>query len=148
MHQEKVNGSKAEAVVDTLVYTQIEVPNTTGATLVMLDYCEMDLVPPAPVSGTTVSRDAVLIVGKVVPTTAKLSESGAVAARHITLWNEAAAAVATACYSAGEEPMGNPVVLVKNPQDGKYYVTIAVVGNNEGVGDFATVHYHLRFRVK
>lgn len=148
MRQERKNGSLTETAINTLKIENIAVPNSTGATLVMLDYAELDLVPATPVAATVVQRDAVLIAGKVTPTTAKLSEAGAVAARHISVFGAAGGAEASAIYTAGEEPMCSPIILTKNPQDGLFYVTLAIKGTSEGAGDTGSVHYHFRFRVQ
>jgi hypothetical protein len=147
MKQEVLNGSLVESAINTLTTTQVEVPNSTGAKVVMLDYVELDLTPPLPVAATTVQRDAIALAGKLSPSSALLSEAGAVAARHITLWNEAGAAVAAAVVSLGEEPMASPVLLLQDPTTRKYYVTLAIKGTAEGVGDVGTIHYHMRFRV-
>lgn len=135
-------------MVNTLVYEQIEVPNSAGAKLVLIDYAELDVIPPTPVAATIITRDAVLIAGKAAPTTAKLSESGAICGRSVVVLGAAGAAEASAVYSAGEEPMSNPVVLLPESGTGKYYVTVAIKGTNEGAGDTGTVHYHFRFRVQ
>jgi hypothetical protein len=148
LKQEKVNGSKAEVAINTLASAQIEVPNSSGAKLVMLDYAELDCPPALPVAATIITRNVALVAGKVTPATAFISEPGAVCGRVVQTLGAAAAAEASAMFSAGEEPMSNPVVLLPDPADGKYYVTIVIKGTNEGAGDLATVHYHMRFRVQ
>jgi hypothetical protein len=148
LKQEKVNGSKAEAAVNTLASVQVEIPNSSGAKLVMLDYVELDCPPALPVAATIITRNVALIAGKVTPASALISEPGAICGRVVQTLGAAGAAEASAVFSAGEEPMANPVVLLPDAADGKFYVTIAVKGTNEGAGDLATVHYHLRCRVQ
>jgi len=143
--QEKLNGYKQEAVVNTLVQESVEVPNSMGKKTVFLDLVELDLLPPQVVAATVTTAEAVIVAGKATLTAAELSQSGAVCARMIKIFPQAGAAVVQAIYSAGEEAMDAPVQLFPAP-DGKYYVTIGVKGTSNAA-TLMLCRYHCRFRV-
>lgn len=147
MKQITFNGSLSESAVNTLNKVKVEIA-PKGAKLVTIDYIELDLVPPLPVQAVVVTRDASCLAGYVAsPSTAKLSESQCICARSHAMYAQAAADIAQALGSAGEEPMQKPFIL-RADSDGTYNVTIVIDGDNEGAGDTGTVHYHIRARVQ
>lgn len=142
---EILNGSKAEAVANTLVYESYEVPNSYGAQSVFVKRTELDptfpTVPPG--ANGLAATYALAQVGKQIPTTATLAMPGAFATARIQM--HSAGAGVPACIVIDGPGIYIGPLPVPRDADGKYYVTICVTS----VGDVAlcTCSFHFEFVV-
>jgi hypothetical protein len=146
MGQEILNGSKTESSINTLAQESIEVPNSTGAKGVILEYLDLDLDPPQPVAATIVKSQGVAALGKSTLTGADYSQTGAIMARQHTLYNQAGAAVAEAIVASGNVPLTTRM-FVPRASDGKYYLTFGVKGTDCPAGNTLTLRWAAKFNV-
>lgn len=140
---EVLNGSLEESVAGTLKSQQVEVPNSGGAKGVTLIFADIICANPALVASTATAVGALILAGAQSPTTIDLSETGALHSKKKFFWSDATPDLIDQVFQ-GDYCMQVPINIPKNA-DGKYYVTVAVKGDNNAV--VKKMHYHMRFAV-
>jgi ribosomal protein S8E len=137
------NSSKAEGAANTIGVDHIEVPESAGAKSVHILSVELDPDGPDYVAAANTATKAVCIAGKVTPTTCNLSNEGAVTTKSVQ--NKSTGAAIFACVNDGPDQARGRWAVPK-AVDGKYFVTIAVLGSNNTAAK--TVHYRIDFEVE
>lgn len=124
---EHYNGEKQEGAANTIAYENVEVPNSYGAKKCFLIRVEMDVTVPDKVASTDTYSMGMFAVGKFTPTTCDVSQSGAITTKHWVCYSDATPDRMAFLVNGPDQAQGRWEVP-RNPQDGKYYFTAAIVG--------------------
>lgn len=137
---ETAEGSVSESTVNTIKNSQIEVPNSSGAKKVYVRsaYLETE-IPDIIASGWSKCR-GLLQAGKQTPTSCLLDETAAIIASEQNIWCASSAPVIH--FDSSPLQYRGPRE-VKPDQDGKFWVTVAVLGSQQTTTK--TVYYTVEF---
>ena len=139
---ESANGTVTESAANTITNSQVEVPNSYGAKKVFVRSAELDPFEPDVVASGWSKTYAVACAGKQTPTSATLADQGAFTTKEKRLWCASTAPVVRA--TDGPDQYMGPRQIFPD-QDGKFYVTIAVLGSGNSAAK--NVRYNIEFMV-
>lgn len=115
----------AETSINTLKYESIEVPNSSGAKMVLIEDVLLDCDGPQAVASTETVVTGGVFSGKLAPTAINPNEGGLVAMVKEELFCDASG-VRVYHNSGGPVDREGPFPVYRDTRDSKFYVTIAV----------------------
>lgn len=123
------NISVQETSINTINYSNVEVPNSQGAKAVIIEDIILDCDGPQAVASTETVVNASVLAGKITPTTCNINQEGTLLGIKEELFCDASA-VRVYHNSGGPIMREGPFPIFKDTRDGKFYVTIAVKGTD------------------
>jgi hypothetical protein len=117
------NQEITEGSVHTIKSQSYEVPNSSGATRVLIKDIELDVDIPDSISGADSDVQSVVMLGKATPSNAHLNNNNSVISASTHRYNTSAVS-----FSG---PQSKEILLleIQKNSDGKFYYTVAVVGS-------------------
>jgi hypothetical protein len=122
------NSSKTESAANTATTDQVEIPGSAGAKQVFIRRIELDIVEPDYVAASNTTTRAAACAGKIDATGSWVSQPGVITSKSIRILSTGAAGFA-AIMDGPSEANGRWEVF-KDNNDGKFYITFVVHGNN------------------
>lgn len=117
-----INGKESMTVVNTIHYTNVEVPLSTNAKAVWITHAELDPSTPDNTATKSARVMALLLAGKKAPVSISLSQEGAIASIAKQQLTDGADPIEI--IQIGPDDVNGAFPIAKE-QDGKYYFTPA-----------------------